>query len=179
MVRDAQRKLAGARPGNFPNTIIRPVTFSDSILLVTNDDSLESADFILLCARYVVGRALSSGIAVKGGIAHGEQTADFDQSLHFGQPIIDAYELQQDLILYAVVLHHSIEQRIRQLSQKEPHDQFPKIYVVTKLHSETATHFVVKYDSQSAKDIPRLYDTVSGPLRRYVDNTTTFVEKTP
>lgn len=180
MVHDAQQKLAGVRPGNFPEAIIRPVTFSDSILLVTNEDSLQSADFIVQSSRYVVSRALSLGIAVKGAIAHGKQTADFEQSLHFGRPLIDAYELQQDSILYAIVLHHSTEIRIRQLSNKDPQIHFADglCRYETPFRSCTASHLLVRYDAKSSEAIPRLYDIVSGPLRRYADNTTAFVKTT-
>ncbi|MBM3157368.1 MAG: hypothetical protein FJ004_08815 [Chloroflexi bacterium] len=118
---------------------------------------------------------------MKGAIAYGEQTADFDTSLHFGRPLVDAYKLQNELLLYTVVLHHTMEQYLieKAIMQKlEGNDIFK---YPTPLKEGKITHYVVDWspfvdandDLKSA--LSQLYGSVSGSPRRYVDNTIEFV----
>lgn len=158
-----------------------PVTFSDSIILISGDDSDISAPFIFTYVELILINAINNGIPMKGAIACGELTADPDKSLYFGRPIIDAYELQNELQLYGVVLHHTCEKRLNELKiikYLEDKDIF-KYYVPMK--SSKITHFIVNWISQSMteKDIldlgTKLYSNVSGTPRLYVDNTMEFV----
>ena len=109
----------------FGDSVIRTVFFSDSILLISSDDSADSATQLIYHVANMLRNALIAGIPLKGAIAHGEQTADFDKSLHFGQPLIDAHKLQDELYLYGVVLHHSAEQHIKDNGCEGPRKLLP------------------------------------------------------
>lgn len=98
-----------ARTLNYPGCWIRLVQFSDSILAVTRDLSQTSGACMALASQFIFGRALQCDTSVRGGIAAGLTTADFSRSLYFGQPIIDAYLLQENQAWHGVAYHRSTQ----------------------------------------------------------------------
>lgn len=182
--RDAASKMSRNQPkpqkttqnDAFGTAIVRPLTFSDSILLVSGDNSPQSARFIMFNVQWVIQKALEVGIPIKGAIAYGKQTSDFDSSIHFGKPLVDAYELQNNLLLYGVVLHHTME---RYLAENHLLAICQSIWLcsyATPFRTATATHYLVRFSDPDASIelLSKLYATVSGPTRLYVDNTALF-----
>lgn len=188
---EAHEKLSGNQaspPGAwelYPNSVVKPVLFSDSILLVSGDASLDSLGLLLFWSKWIVAQALQQGIPIKGAIAYGEETASFGKDLHFGRPLIDAYELQNELILYGVVLHHTAEQYLTDAAMIQKVENYNVFkWAATPLEAGKITHYVVDWTdvfeiSEGKADelqptLSRLYGNVSGPARRYVDNTAEF-----
>ena len=180
---EARERLAGEYSGwdTFEDSIIWPVFFSDSVLLFSSDDSIGSVDHILWGVYLVISRALMKGIPIKGAIAYGEQTADFNKSLYFGRPLIDAYELQKDIVIYGAVLHHTMEKFLidNELLEKVNSNilKYP-----TPLKQGIITHYLVNLlryiptDSKLKNSLPNLYCNVSGYARRYIDNTLEYFD---
>lgn len=56
-----------------------------------------------------------SGIPHKGALAFGKMTQDYNKSIFFGQPLIDAYLLQEELMMYGIIIHSSAEFEIEKL----------------------------------------------------------------
>jgi len=161
--------------------MIKPIFFSDSILLISNDDSKESAEELLFKAQWLLGQALLVGIPMKGAIAYGEQTADFNKSLHIGRPLVHAYELQNELFLYGIVLHHTMEHYLNSIKIVSYLEENGLICnYETPMKSGNITHWLTEWDKDFLKKdtldavLTRLYGSVSGPPRRYVDNTANF-----
>ena len=155
--------------------------FSDSLLLISNDDSKSSAASIVGTIQWILEQATLKKIPIKGAIAYGEQTADFDKSLHFGRPLIDAFDLQGELLLYGVVLHHTMEKYLidgNLISILENKDiyKWP-----TPMKSGKVTHYIIDWintafkPKETKETIPLLYCNVSGTPRKYVDNTFDFM----
>ena len=172
---------------------VRPVLFSDSILLISNDNSEDSLEEIVFNTEWVLGSAFKRGLPMKGAIALGQQTADFSRSLHFGRPLIDAYNLQNELSFYGVVLHDSVEKKHDTAAFKSALLRRYK----TPLKNGQVNHWVLdwrrivmpKKESknvyaavlQSEKNYPlavleNIYKTVSGAARSYVDNTIEYIK---
>lgn len=156
-----------------------PVTFSDSIIMISYDESNASAMSILGSILYISQQAFEKGIPMKGAVACGEMTADIEGSLYFGKPLIDAFELQQELQLYGVILHHTCERQINDL--KSLGDKgVVKYSVPMKLGA--ITHYILDWTplfedtKESINAVSNLYNTVSGSPRIYVDNTVEFVQ---
>ncbi len=158
---------------------IHITTFSDSIVLFTNDNSVASLDNLLYTSRAIMTSALMSKIPIKGSIAYGEISVDRDNQIFCGQPIVDSYELQEDLHYYGVVFHNSVDKFINENCPQ--HDSIKESYFKAKtfLKSGTITHnnldiFISeipngkKYDYE---ELEILMETVSGSPRKYVDNT--------
>jgi hypothetical protein len=162
---------------DFEGVAIRPVVFSDSILLVSSDNSKASANHLVLTAQWLTGYCINSGIPVKAAVALGTMTCDFERSIFCGRPLIDAYLLQDDMQAYGVVLHHSAEG-----VRLAPRGALPYVKVSTitvPMRSGSVRHSVLDWSLQlksptaknALKSLGRLYKTVSGSSRRYVDNT--------
>ena len=165
--------------------VTRPVFFSDSILLVTNDVSKESLNSILSSCSFLIWTCMKMGIPVKGAISRGMQTADFNKSLHFGKALIDAYLLQDDLFFYGIVIHHTVEPQLRDILTRPLRNECA-FYDAPFKKIGKIKHYVIDWtivdefkgyeDKPKCLDIvTKLYSTVSGGPRKYVDNTVEFV----
>jgi len=158
----------------------RPVIFSDSIILISSDDSKEAANDILFNVRWIFYNAILREIPIKGAIAYGEQTADFKKSLHFGKPLIDAYELQNEILLYSAVLHHTMEKRIIELNMIEIVNDDNIFKYPVPMKAGKITHYIVDWTWSDIREeqidmLSGLYYIISGTPRLYVDNTLDFV----
>jgi uncharacterized protein YeeX (DUF496 family) len=162
--------------------MVKVIIFSDSIMYVTDDDSVESINDILFSVSAILFKAVQQRIPIKGAIAYGEMTAEPDGSLYFGIPLIDAYELQKELLLYGVVLHDTAEKRFRELGIIEK-DKSTDIYKYpVPMKSGLINHYIVNWDWFGSKEealerVSEFYNDVSGNSRKYVDNTLDFVNK--
>jgi hypothetical protein len=182
--------------GNGSNTLL-PLFFSDSILVVSRDGEFDSASELILGLQGIMKTAFEAGIPVKGAIAYGRQTSDVKQSVHFGRPLIDAYELEEDLLLYGVALHHTAEKQLndsitdwgkslvlpslevlRNLGQvlryKTPMKKGAINHYVVDMFLDTWTFGVSLEDMR--RWVAKFYWTVSGSTRVYVDNTMAFLD---
>lgn len=183
--KEAKKRLRGESHGwdTFKNTVVRPVIFSDSVLLFSNDDSLGAFENLIWQVGSVIRNALMNGVPMKGAIAYGEQTADFDKSLYFGKPLIDAWELQSELVIYGVILHHTVEAYLLEQGWTEELEETSILKYATPLKQGTVDHYLVHwlYDhpmkSKRLRDVlAKLYGKVSGNPRQYVDNTSKYIE---
>jgi hypothetical protein len=167
---------------------VRPVLFSDSILIVSKNDNSKSANHIMASATFILYSALSKKIPIKGAIAYGKQTAFFSKSMFFGKPLIDAFELQNELDLYGIVLHDSAEKRLNDLNEINVQKKVGHIvWYSTPMKSGNINHYLVNWAKpelvktmKETKDpielVQNLYNNVSGKPRKYVDNTLDFLK---
>ena len=88
---------------------IRFTIFSDSIFIFSKDDDFGSLRLFLIYVKKVIRMALRKEIPLKGAIAYGNIVVDDVHNLFCGQPIIDAYLLEEDLQYMGVVFHHTFE----------------------------------------------------------------------
>lgn len=186
--KETQMRLNGTHPfpkvqDVFGKAIVRPVIFSDSILLVSSDDSPESVHNVLFYVGWVFKDALIAGIPLKGAIAYCEQTADFEKSLHFGRPLIDAFDLQDELRLYGIILHHTAEKHLEEIGFLSKFKTFGvlKKYKVP-IKSGEISHYIIDWTSHqpiteedALTSVNATYHNVSGTPRIYVDNTIKFL----
>lgn len=81
------------------NSVIYTASFSDSVIMFSKDDSERCFELISAAAALLVLESVNNGISLKGGMAHGLITVNKSKQIFFGQPIIDAYEIQEDVTL--------------------------------------------------------------------------------
>jgi hypothetical protein len=173
----------------YENAVIKTVIFSDSILLISNDDSVISFAKIIRAVQYFFGSAIFHVIPIKGAMAYGMQTADLEDSLYFGKPIIEAWEFQNDLYMYGVVLHNSVEEYLDSHFH-EINDIIGKDNIIkyeTPFKKENISRYVInwlyhfnlpgrKYISRQVKNsIDQLFIFAPENVTRYVVNTEMFV----
>jgi len=95
------------------NDLLFITMFSDSIFIFSKDDSSESF-YRFIIATTIISSSITSGIPMNGAIAFGEITVNQRRNIFFGQPIINAHLLQENLFYYGVVFHHSVDQKINE-----------------------------------------------------------------
>ena len=163
---------------------IKHSIFSDSILIATNGGGKTDADLMINRCNHLIWHCFNNNIPVKGAISFGRMTMDFDNSIFVGQPLIDAYLLQEELQIYGGVLDCHSDKRISEFENVTEYfkRRFYKIGIQTK--SGKITHSTLKWMSGGIanSDVPEsnitmideFYKTVSGRPRKYVDNTLNY-----
>jgi len=162
----------------------RVITFSDSIIFVTNDGTERSGINICIALDWVMKNAIIMGIPIKGALAYGEQTSDFDMNLHFGRPLIDAFELQEEIMLYGLVFHHTAEKQFQETNMMYNMNHLGYfIWYPVNIKHGVANHFMLNWTRDLSNKtnielatINKMYDQVSGQPRIYVDNTIKFFD---
>jgi hypothetical protein len=161
---------------------VKPVVFSDSIILISSDITSDAFIWMIIFVQLMLSNAFLNDIPMKGAIAYGKMTTDEKHSLYFGQPLIDAFELQNELKLYGVVLHHTFEKCFLEfLTLKDFKEPDIYQYLVPLKYGEI-THYLVDWTSFIQEEINtldlvnRFYNNVSGKPRIYVDNTLKFLD---
>jgi hypothetical protein len=165
--------------------VVFPITFSDSILLISSDNSDFSANSIFSFASTIIYDSIDKGIPMKGAIAYGELTGDIDNSLYFGRPLIDAFELLNELQLYGVVLHHTVENRLKNIDTLKTFENKLIFKWNVPMKSGRIMHYIldlidlqkphIDITNDLVSSLDKLYNNVSGSARIYVDNTIEFI----
>lgn len=158
--------------------------FSDSILVVTDKVGEQQANLITQAGVVLMQECLKRGFPLKGAIAQGKFTYDASKQLFFGQPLVDAYLLQESVKYYGIVLHHTAED----VMQNNPKTK--QCYERLKVNIEHAkiSHYQLcwhKVDQTMNFKNPcdwrswldNIERQVSGRPRIYVDNTRNILEE--
>jgi hypothetical protein len=121
---------------------------------------------------------MEAGIPIKGVLAYGKVTVDFDSPVFFGKPFIDSYLLHEELQMMTCILHHSFEAKFRDFSLKGLQSMVTDYRVF--LRSGRLTHTIIRpHDEQSIEmmenSLQKMYSGVSGRPRLYIDNTLEFL----
>lgn len=171
---------------NLKQATVQTVIFSDSIMLVSQDNSKNSAREVLILASLFLAKCMRDNIPIKGAISYGTFTADFKKSLYFGQPLIDAYKLQDELYLFGCILHHTFEAFLKDNDYFDYHKNNVFLYE-TPIKNGIVKHYLINWidpiesihkigDKKPTVLIEDFYKSVSGITRKYVDNTIDYVK---
>lgn len=151
--------------------------FSDSILIYSSNSDIKSLEIISEVVSKVMRTSISSKIPLKGAIAKGTVTCDTIKQLYFGQALIDAYLLEENVKYYGVLAHNSVEADIKGILKKGS-TLFRDIDAPLK--SGTVSHYEICWynnDVESAKEnLNKIRETVSGDPRKYIDNSLKVIE---
>jgi len=176
-----------------PNLGLKNVMFSDSILISSINDSIDAAMNLLLFCNTFMAHCMKYTIPIKGAIAHGQFTFDSENSIYFGQPLIDAYQLEEDLKLYGIVLHHSFESKIFSFNKDHPFYNDIDHFIIkykTPLQNKNINHYNLNWIDRAISEYSleenevssleewsnKFYKTVSNQPRMYVDNTNDYIK---
>lgn len=150
--------------------------FSDSIVLFSNGNTKENLLSISDVARRIMLSAVNreKPIPLKGALAEGCITCDMVKQLFFGQALIDAFLLQENVQYYGIVVHHSAENSVKGSGS----DMFKDILVPLK--SGKIKHYELAWYKDSCSEVKsgleRIRLTVSDSPRKYVDNTNSIID---
>jgi hypothetical protein len=157
----------------------RSFTFSDSIIFFSKAGEIEDINKITVDCLFLLRAAFQNQIPIKGAVSFGEITLDKSNSIYFGQPIIDAFQLHEELLLYSVIADHSFEKQAEKLKADVLEKQFE--FYETPLKSGKSNHNILKpvpqHKEEIISNVNKLYRSVSGKPRQYIDNTLEFLNK--
>jgi len=162
-------------------TQTKSITFSDSIFIFSHGTEIEDADKIIMDSYGLIYQSLKAGIALKGSIAHGVIHVDLEKQLFYGRPIVDAYLLQQDLMMYTAIIHHTAESEMSIRASPQIFNSLSMNYQVPIRDAGNIWHRIVRPYSDVARQndlmsLANLYTQASGKPRRYIDNTMNFLK---
>jgi len=162
---------------------IQIALFSDSILIYSQDDNSRSLHALADITSHIMMYAIQQEkpIPLKGAIAAGRMTCNQTKQLYFGQALIDAYLLEENIKYYGVLVHHSAENYLKNNDFHEFRD------IKAPLKSGDISHYELKwYDTviipngegqKSVEDcLANLRLTVSDEPRKYIDNTKNVIK---
>jgi hypothetical protein len=154
------------------------VTFSDSLIIFSKGAKDKDAVKIISDCYEILRISIKNGISIKGAISFGEITVDFEKSLFFGQPLIDAYLLHDELQMLTVIMDHNFEKRWEKINNEE----FNEIIITYKVNLKCGriTHKILRPHGQNNLQlrinyVKYIYSIVSGRPRLYLDNTIEFL----
>ena len=154
------------------NNSIELAQFSDSIVLFSNDNSKENLRKISEAAKMIMLCAINRDkpIPMKGALAEGLITCDTTKQLFFGQALIDAFLLEENVQYYGIVVHHTAEKSVIDLNSRNLFRNGDVPLKSGKIeHYELIWYNDPETDVESGLDKIRL--SVSDYPRKYVDNT--------
>jgi len=179
----------------FSDVDIYIVSFSDSIVLFSKNDSEDNFKFFSLALIGLFSNAIKNKIAIKGAVAHGLVSLNKSEQIYFGQPIIDAFLLEEDVNFLGILCHNSIDKYLKSTTNSDFINATYK-FTETPLKYGNINHYFVDYyhylldSTKKEENIESLekvaniinvfsdfYITVSGNPRRYIDNTIKFINK--
>lgn len=187
--RDTIDSIFNSKDGDY-KSMVYSTSFSDSIILFSKDDSLDSLASITISSCYIMAEALKESIPVKGAMAHGQISVNKEKQIYFGQPLIDAYLLQEEVYYYGIVAHNSVDRHLSSLTTNEPIWDF-FIELQTPLKTGSISHKNVNWFNLLKKQdeditvitinfsvvISKLKLLTSGGPRKYIDNTLNVFEQ--
>ncbi len=179
----------------FNDVDIYIVSFSDSIVLFSKNDSEDNFNFFTIALIGLFSNAIKNKIAIKGAVAHGLVSLNKSEQIYFGQPIIDAFLLEEDVNFLGILCHNTIDKYLK-TSANSDFINATYAFAETPLKYGNINHYFVDYyhyllDSSQKEDsiesfekvaniinvFNDFYITVSGNPRRYIDNTIRFIKK--
>jgi hypothetical protein len=164
--------------------LVTTTTYSDSIMIYSKDESDDSLDYLISSVSALAYGLFIESIPHKGSIAFGKMTLDKENSIFFGQPLIDAYLLQEELNFYGIIIHASAEKKIIDRRSKTTfiQDYLCPLKNGFSKHLTVYPIFFPNCDKKYQKEIDDLNDSIkklryktSGYLRRYIDNTEIYL----
>ena len=156
---------------------IQQSQFSDSIILFSKSNTTDDLYVISEMTKEIVRIAVKNEIPIRGSLAQGKLTVDPKKSIFFGQPLVDAYELEEKGVkYYGVVVHNSAESIIKVCPDGN------KLFkdIKTPLKYGWISHYELSWYfddiEQTMSVLNKIRENVSGEPRVYVDNTLKVLE---
>lgn len=173
-------KLKPLLIGKTNEILINMAQFSDSIVLVSRDTTIDDLNRISKAATILMQTGLQTGFALRGAIAKGDMVFDNENQLFFGKALVDAYLLEEELCYYGVVFHESMEEIVFDALTKKT---MPIEDVMIPFKKGKSKHYHVSWhklntylqsediSSEALIWLKEIRKTVSGNPRVYLDNT--------
>jgi hypothetical protein len=172
---------------NFKDAEVYIVNFSDSIAIFSKNDSEDNFAFFSFTIKFLFAESIKNNVPLKGTVAHGLISLNKTNQIYFGQPIIDAYLLQEEVNYMGIVAHNSIDNYIKE-KKLNKRKTTSYIEISTPLKCGNINHLNLNYfehfqkpntansKEQIIETIKSFRTHISGSPRKYIDNTITVID---
>ena len=175
VLQELQQSVSDSRKKHAKENIDYSI-FSDSILLFTQDATADSLVALSAAACDIMQTAILKAVPMKGALAMGKMSCDTPKQLFFGQPLIDAYLLEESTKYYGILVHHSAEEAVKK--QGAFYRDVPAC-----LKCGNVNHYELNWHSRNEgvhvtdilEALEKLRQTVSDEPRKYIDNTKAII----
>ncbi|MBQ6649305.1 MAG: hypothetical protein IJM66_10735 [Muribaculaceae bacterium] len=156
---------------------LRFVQFSDSILAVAQSADKKMLNLITKFGVRLMQISSEMGFPIKGVLSKGMFTFDTENQLYFGQPLVDAYLLHEEIKFYGIVVHHTAENLVKQFGGNAYCNN--QIFIakgkVNHYHLRWNMFKKTLDEGDNTTDcimwLDKIAETVSGEPRMYIDHT--------
>lgn len=188
VIDDSKTINASIRKNNEMNNLVTTTTYSDSIMLYSKDKSYDSFTALIVAVSGLTNDLFLEKIPHKGALAFGTMTLDTERSIFFGQPLIDAYLLQEEMHFYGTIIHGTVEQEMENKFSSTPFiEKFDcplkngksKHYTVAPMHVDSSSAkntLYADFNKNIISSLNKMRYKTSGHLRRYIDNTEIYFD---
>lgn len=161
---------------------LRFVQFSDSILAVAQSADKKMLNLITKFGVRLMQMSSEMGFPIKGVLSKGMFTFDTENQLYFGQPLVDAYLLHEEIKFYGIVVHHTAENLVKQFGGNDYCNN--QIFIA----KGKVNHYHLRWNmfkktldkgdntTTCIKWLDNIAETVSGEPRMYIDHTKEILE---
>jgi len=169
--------------GDQPN-LVRATTYSDSIIVYSKNANKDSLHSFVCTVSALTDALITEGIPHKGAVAFGMKTLDIKNSIFFGQPLIDAYLLQEELYYYGIIIHGTAQKGIERYNTIFVSNYFCPLkkgntnhLTIYPIHGD-ATEGEKYYENSKSLDkaLKKMRYSTSGNIRKYIDNTEVYLK---
>jgi len=186
-LRDLIDNWKDSNDGRYANAEMYTVSFSDSIVIFSKNDSIENFDLFTYGIKWLFSGAIKKKIPLKGSMAYGEISINKSNQIYFGQPIIDAYLLEEEVNYFGVVAHNSFEKYYYENIENSVSNYILSEFK-TPLKCGLISHLNLLWFKENIGDdkdveftkikenLKDFKNGISGSPRRYIDNTINILE---
>jgi len=162
--------------------LVKVTMYSDSIMIYSKDATKDSILSFICTISGIIFDLFMEQIPHKGAVAFGQMTIDQKKSIFFGQPLIDAFLLQEELGFYGVVIHGSAQKIIDTVDNVAFIHEYSCPFKKGKSkHHVIYPIFIGDEYSEIEKDmmdsIRKMRYETSGFIRKYIDNTEEYLNE--
>jgi len=173
-------RTSALKLGNY----LKFVQFSDSMLLVVQGVDAKMFNILTQAAICLMQISIEKSFPVKGVIAQGRFSFYEKDQIYFGQPLVDASLLHDQLKFYGIAVHNSAEKTVKaNMDILHPFTKTPiniATGIVCHYHlSWNTLNSGYKYEDitdKCNKWLDTIEESVSGDPRIYVDRTRKILE---
>lgn len=182
-----RRKMAeNIQWGQASSKLVTTTTYSDSIIMYSKDDTYNSMYSLICAVSALTNDLLIDGIPHKGAVAFGILTLDHENSIFFGQPLIDAYLLQEEINFYGIIMHGTAEEELNSHKKVMPFTKYYSCPFKVGYSNHLTIHPIFldtstpeKFEEQRKglfNSVKKFRFKTSGHLRKYIDNTDEYLK---
>ena len=167
----------------YKNVNVGHAWFSDTFLIFSKDNSIQSYVILLQCATLLMEKLLYKQIPMRGAISFGQMIIDEEKKIYMGPALIDAYKYAEDQNWINFVITPSAKAEIIKNGLNPSHHNFTENESCFKnlspldTYSYTYCRGSANFDSPHIRNLESMKKTVPNEVKIKYDNTINLIKK--